>query len=85
MALVAPTTPIVLSWPLQSILEAAARALLEPGDRSRIDFSRPFLDRFEDLDVLVATWLHRQRGGAGLHVPDPIMTVVTPSFVVELA
>ena len=33
--------PIVLPWPLQSSLEAAARALLEPGDRSHIDFSRP--------------------------------------------
>src|ERR1700745_1811755 len=39
MAFVAVTMPIVLSWPLQSSLEAAARALLEPGDR--IDFSRP--------------------------------------------
>jgi uncharacterized protein (DUF2236 family) len=35
------TTPIVLPWPLQSSLEAAARVLLEPGDRSHIDFSRP--------------------------------------------
>ena len=35
-------TPIVLPWPLQSSLEAAAaRVLLEPTDRSRIDFSRP--------------------------------------------
>src|SRR6266545_181402 len=41
MAFVAVTTPIVLPWPLQSSLEAAARALLEPGDRSHIDFSRP--------------------------------------------
>jgi uncharacterized protein (DUF2236 family) len=35
------TTPIVLPWPLQSSLEAMARGLLEPGDRSHIDFSRP--------------------------------------------
>jgi uncharacterized protein (DUF2236 family) len=34
-------TPIVLPWPLQSSLEAVARVLLEPGDRSHIDFSRP--------------------------------------------
>jgi uncharacterized protein (DUF2236 family) len=33
--------PIILPWPLQSSLEAAARVLLEPTDRSRIDFSRP--------------------------------------------
>jgi uncharacterized protein (DUF2236 family) len=41
MAFVAVTMPIVLPWPLQSRLEAAARALLEPADRSHIDFSRP--------------------------------------------
>jgi uncharacterized protein (DUF2236 family) len=41
MAFVAVTMPIVLPWPLQSSLEAAARALLEPADRSHIDFSRP--------------------------------------------
>jgi hypothetical protein len=41
MAFVAVTTPIVLPWPLQSSLEAMARVLLEPGDRSQIDFSRP--------------------------------------------
>ena len=41
MAFVAVTTPIVLPWPLQSSLEAMARVLLEPGDRSHIDFSRP--------------------------------------------
>ena len=35
------TTPIVLPWPLQSSLEAATRALLDPGDRSSVDFSRP--------------------------------------------
>src|ERR1700745_4313600 len=39
MAFVAVTMPIVLSWPLQSSLEAAAPALVEPGDR--IHFSRP--------------------------------------------
>ncbi len=41
MALVAMTTPIVLPWPLQSLLEAVARAVLQPGDRPHIDFSRP--------------------------------------------
>src|SRR5215470_14784311 len=41
MAFVAVTTPIVLPWPLQSSLEAMAWVLLEPGDRSHIDFSRP--------------------------------------------
>ena len=41
MAFVAVTTPIVLPWPLQSSVEAMARVLLEPGDRSHIDFSRP--------------------------------------------
>ena len=35
------TAPIVLPWPLQSGLEAATRALLDPGDRSSVDFSRP--------------------------------------------
>jgi uncharacterized protein (DUF2236 family) len=35
------TTPIVLPWPLQSSLEVAVRALLEPSDGSQIDFSRP--------------------------------------------
>ena len=34
-------TPIVLPWLLQSGLEAAARVLLEPGERSDVDFSRP--------------------------------------------
>jgi uncharacterized protein (DUF2236 family) len=39
---VAVSMPIILPWPLQSSLEAAAaRVLLEPTDRSRIDFSRP--------------------------------------------
>jgi hypothetical protein len=32
---------MVLPWPLQGILNAATRALLDPGDRSYIDFSRP--------------------------------------------
>ncbi|TGQ53425.1 DUF2236 domain-containing protein [Mesorhizobium sp. M1C.F.Ca.ET.193.01.1.1] len=41
MALVAMTTPIVLPWPLQSLLEAVARAVLQPGDLPHIDFSRP--------------------------------------------
>jgi uncharacterized protein (DUF2236 family) len=40
MAFVAPTTPIILPWPLRSGLEAAARALLQP-DPCRVDFSRP--------------------------------------------
>jgi hypothetical protein len=35
------TNPIVLPWPVQRNLERAARALLEPGDRSYIDFSQP--------------------------------------------
>ena len=35
------TTPIVLPSPLKGILEASTRALLDPGDRSSIDFSRP--------------------------------------------
>ena len=35
------TTPIVLPWPLQTSLEAATRALLEPGDRCYFDFLRP--------------------------------------------
>ena len=34
-------TPVVLPWPLHSSLEAATRALFDPGDRSSIDFSRP--------------------------------------------
>jgi uncharacterized protein (DUF2236 family) len=41
MALVELSPPIVLPWPLRGGLEAAARALFEPDDRSRIDFSRP--------------------------------------------
>jgi uncharacterized protein (DUF2236 family) len=35
------TTPIILPWPFRSSLEAATWALLAPGDRSYIDFSRP--------------------------------------------
>jgi uncharacterized protein (DUF2236 family) len=35
------STPIILAWPLQSNLEAAARALLEPGDGPHVDFLRP--------------------------------------------
>jgi len=34
-------TTMVLPRPLQSILNAATRALLDPGDRSSVDFSRP--------------------------------------------
>src|SRR6267142_2769335 len=41
MVLVAMTTPIVLPWPLQSLLLAVTRAVLQPGDRPHIDFSRP--------------------------------------------
>ena len=33
--------PIIPPWPLRSGLEAAARALFEPDDRSHVDFSRP--------------------------------------------
>ena len=35
------TTPVVLPWPLQSGLEAAARVLFEPVDRPFLDFSQP--------------------------------------------
>jgi uncharacterized protein (DUF2236 family) len=38
---VAVIAPIILPWPLRSSLEAAARPLLEPGDGSHVDFSRP--------------------------------------------
>jgi uncharacterized protein (DUF2236 family) len=41
MAFAALTTPIVLPWPLQSGLEAVARALLQGGEHARVDFSRP--------------------------------------------
>jgi uncharacterized protein (DUF2236 family) len=41
MAFAALTTPIVLPWPLQSGLEALARALLQGGEHPRIDFARP--------------------------------------------
>src|SRR5437879_2839004 len=34
-------TPIIPPWPLRRSLEAAARALLEPGDGPRVDFLRP--------------------------------------------
>jgi uncharacterized protein (DUF2236 family) len=34
-------TPIVLPWPLQGSFETATRALLDPGDQSSVDFSRP--------------------------------------------
>jgi uncharacterized protein (DUF2236 family) len=33
-------TPIVLPWPLQNSLEAAMLALLDPGDRRGVDFTR---------------------------------------------
>lgn len=33
--------PIVLPWPLQSGVETAARLLLDAGDRTAFDFSRP--------------------------------------------
>jgi uncharacterized protein (DUF2236 family) len=39
--LVTVITPVILPSPLQSSLETMARVLLEPGDRSHIDFSRP--------------------------------------------
>jgi uncharacterized protein (DUF2236 family) len=41
MALAELSPPIVLPWPLRGGLEAAARALVEPDDGPRIDFSRP--------------------------------------------
>src|SRR5271168_2752074 len=41
MRFAAENTPVVLPWPLQGSLEAATRALLNPGDRSSVDFSRP--------------------------------------------
>jgi len=34
-------TPLVLPWPLKIGLELATRALLDPGDQSSVDFSRP--------------------------------------------
>jgi hypothetical protein len=33
--------PLVLPWPLKIGLELATRALLDPGDQSSVDFSRP--------------------------------------------
>jgi uncharacterized protein (DUF2236 family) len=41
MAFGAVSPSVILPWPLQNSLEAAARALLQPGDRSHIDFLRP--------------------------------------------
>ena len=41
MAFAAVSPPLILPWPLQSGLEAAARVLLDPGDRSHVDFARP--------------------------------------------
>jgi uncharacterized protein (DUF2236 family) len=41
MRFAAKSTPFVLPWPLQRSLEAATRALLDPGDQSSVDFSRP--------------------------------------------
>jgi uncharacterized protein (DUF2236 family) len=41
MRFAAENTPVVLPWPLQGSLEAATRALLNPDDRSSVDFSRP--------------------------------------------
>src|SRR5215831_14780649 len=34
-------TPAILPWPLKIGLELATRALLDPGDQSSVDFSRP--------------------------------------------
>jgi hypothetical protein len=36
------TTPMVVPWPPQSGLEAAARVSFEPVDRAALDFSQPF-------------------------------------------
>ena len=41
MRFAAKNAPVVLPWPLQRGLEAATRALLDPGDQSSIDFLRP--------------------------------------------
>ena len=35
-------SPLALPWPLQVSLESAAQALLDPGERSPLVFSRPF-------------------------------------------
>jgi uncharacterized protein (DUF2236 family) len=35
------TTPIILPWPLRSGLQAATRALFDPGDQPSADFLRP--------------------------------------------
>jgi hypothetical protein len=32
----------ILPWLLQSSLETASRVLLDPGDQSSVDFSRPY-------------------------------------------
>jgi uncharacterized protein (DUF2236 family) len=41
MAFAAARPPIILPWPLQNGLEAAARALLETGEGPAVDFSQP--------------------------------------------
>jgi uncharacterized protein (DUF2236 family) len=41
MAFAAARPPIILPWPLQNGLEAAARALLETGEGPPVDFSQP--------------------------------------------
>ena len=41
MRFAAENTAFVLPWPLQRTLEAATRALLDPGDQSSVDFSKP--------------------------------------------
>jgi hypothetical protein len=45
-------TPLVLPWPLKIGLELATRALLDPGDQSSVDFSRPTY-----LDIVECWWL----------------------------
>ena len=37
----AMTMPIILPWPFRSSLEGMVGAMLQPGDRPRVDFSRP--------------------------------------------
>jgi len=41
MRFAAENSPLVLPWPLPRTLEAATRALLDPGDQSSADFSKP--------------------------------------------
>ena len=41
-ALDAMNAPVILPWLLQRSLEAASRVLLDPGDHSSINFSRPY-------------------------------------------